>query len=321
MLNWMNPADTERGGFPVNVRGARRGIFRRKARAIGARENLLREGRSMTTHPRTRPGRPLAVWLAAAGAALAGAAPAGAQAPAADARVFVTVNGGLQTLTGGFSENVAFPATAGEYGTVLSSAAAGEQARFESDYRFGNAPLLDVSGGMRVAPRIALGVGVSRFRTRERAGVSAWAPHPFFFGRDRSFSGDSPLLTRRETAVHLQALVVAPVGGSFTVTAFGGPTFFTAVEQQLVTDVNFAHEYPYDSASFLGVVTDRGAESTDTAFGFHVGADVVYWFTGNLGVGWLTRYSRATARVPSGGGEIDVRAGGLHAAGGLRVRF
>ena len=272
----------------------------------------------MTTHPRTRPGRPLAVWLAAAGAALAGAAPAGAQAPAADARVFVTVNGGLQTLTAGFSENVAFPATAGEYGTVLSSAAAGEQARFESDYRFGNAPLLDVSGGVRVAPRIALGVGVSRFRIRERAGVAAWAPHPFFFGRDRSFSGNSTPLARRETAVHLQALVVAPAGGSFTVTAFGGPTFFTTVEQQIVTDVNFTHDYPYDEAGFSSAVTKRNSAA---AFGFHVGADVVYWFTGNLGVGWLARYSRATARIPSGGGEIDVRAGGLHAAGGLRVRF
>lgn len=265
-----------------------------------------------------RPRRSRFVWLAAAAATLAGAAPAGAQAPAADARVFVTANGGLQTLIGGFSADVAFPAAAGEYETVLSSAAAGEPARFESDYRFGNAPLLDVSGGVRVARRFALGVGVSRFRTRARAGVSAWAPHPFFFGRDRSFSGDSPPLRRRETAVHLQALVVAPVGRSFTVTAFGGPTFFIAVEQQLVTDVNFSHAYPYDSASFLGVVTDTGAEA---AVGFHVGADVVYWFTGNLGVGWLARYSRATARIPSGGGEIDVRAGGLHAAGGLRVRF
>lgn len=277
----------------------------------------------MTTHARTRPRLPLLVRLAAAGAALAGAAPAGAQAPAADARAFVAVNGGLQTLNPGFSENVAFPATAGEYGNVLSSAAAGEPARFESDYRFGNAPLLlDVSGGVRVAPHFALGAGVSRFRTRERAGVSAWAPHPFFFDRDRSFSGDSLPLIRRETAVHLQALVVAPIGGSFTVTAFGGPTFFTAVEQQLVTDVNFTHAYPYDSAAFSSAVTNTGAESAGAAVGFHAGADVAWWFTGNLGVGWLARYSRATARIPSaGGGEIAIEAGGLHAAGGLRVRF
>ena len=282
---------------------------------------LRRENPLPKTPKDARPRRPPFVWLAAAAATLAGAAPAGAQADAADARVFVTANGGLQTLTGGFSEDVAFPAAAGEYETVLSSAAAGEPARFESDYRFGNAPLFDVSGGVRVARHFALGVGVSRFRTRARAGVSAWAPHPFFFGRDRSFSGDSPPLRRRETAVHLQALAVAPVGRSFTVTAFGGPTFFTAVKQQLVTDVNFSHAYPYDSASFLGVVTDRGAEAAGAAVGFHVGADVAYWFTGHLGVGWLARYSRATARVPSGGGEIDVRAGGLHAAGGLRVRF
>ncbi len=273
------------------------------------------------THAHTRPYMPLVVWLAAAGATLAGAAPTHAQAPVGDARVFITVNGGLQTLTRSFSEDIVFMESGGEYPTeqgVISDAAAQEQARFESDYRFENAPLFDVSGGVRVAPYFALGIGVSRFMIEETASVSAQVPHPIFFGRDRSISGASPPLTREERAIHLQALVVLPVTRSFTVTGFGGPTFFE-VKQQLVTDVNFTHAYPYDTAEFSSAVTSQ--ESSDAA-GFNVGVDVAFYFSGNVGVGWLTRYSRAMVELPSASGEtLDVEAGGLHTAVGLRLRF
>ena len=273
------------------------------------------------THAHTRPYMPLVVWLAAAGATLAGAAPTHAQAPVGDARVFITVNGGLQTLTRSFSEDIVFMESGGEYPTeqgVISDAAAQEQARFESDYRFENAPLFDVSGGVRVAPYFALGIGVSRFMIEETASVSAQVPHPIFFGRDRSISGASPPLTREERAIHLQALVVLPVTRSFTVTGFGGPTFFE-VKQQLVTDVNFTHAYPYDTAEFSSAVTSQ--ESSDAA-GFNVGVDVAFYFSGNVGIGWLTRYSRAMVEVPSASGEtLDIEAGGLHTAVGLRLRF
>ena len=272
----------------------------------------------MNAQAHERPYLPLVVWLAAAGATLGGAAPAHAQGDADHARVFVTLNGGLQTQTRGFSEDISFPETGGAYREVVSGAAAQEQARFESDYRFANPALLDVSGAVRVAPYFALGVGMSRFMIEEPASVSAQVPHPIFFNRDRSISGASPPLARRETAVHLQALVVVPVTRSFTVTGFGGPTLFE-VEQPLVTDVNFTHAYPYDTAAFSSAVTSP--HSADTV-GFNVGADVAFYFTDNVGVGWLTRYSRAMAELPSAGGEtLDIEVGGLHTAVGLRVRF
>ena len=275
----------------------------------------------MNTYARTRPNLPLAVWLAAAGAMLAGAAPAVAQAPAGDARVFITVNGGLQTMTSGFSENVVFLESGGEYPTergVISDAAAREQARFESDYRFENGTLFDVSGGVRVASYFGVGLGVSRFNIEETASVSAQVPHPIHFERDRTISGASPPLDREESAVHLQALVVLPVNRSLTVTGFGGPSFFN-VKQQLVTDVNFTHAYPYGMAAFSSAVVDRESGST---VGFNVGADVAFYFTGNVGVGWLTRYSRGTLELPSAGDDtLDIETGGLHTAVGLRLRF
>ena len=275
----------------------------------------------MTTHAPARAPMGPASLLAAVLAALTGASPALAQDPTGDARAFITINGGLQAMTSGFSENIVFRDSGNLYPTdegVISDAAAREQARFESGYRFENAPLLDVSGGVRVASYFGIGIGVSRFNIEETASVSAQVPHPFFLRRDRSISGDSPPLSRRETAIHLQGLVIVPATSSFTVTAFGGPTLFN-VEQQLVTDVNFTHAYPYDTASFSSAVVGRESNS---AVGFNVGADVAYYFTGNVGIGWLTRYSRAAVELPSASGErVEIDAGGLHTAVGLRLRF
>ena len=47
-----------------------------------------------------------------------------------------------------------------------------------------------------------------------------------------------------------------------------------------------------------------------------------YYFTNHVGIGWFTRYSRATLELPSAGnGTLDIKPGGLHTAGGLRLRF
>ena len=175
-----------------------------------------------------------------------------------------------------------------------------------------------MSGGVRISPYFALGAGISWFNTEETASVSAQLPHPLYFNRNRSISGVSSPLTRSEMAVHLQAHVVVPATNSLTVMGFAGPTFFN-VEQQLVTDVNFVHTYPFDTATFSSAVASRKSAS---AIGFNVGADVTYYFTDHVGIGWFTRYSRATLKLPSAGnGTLDIKPGGLHAAGGLRLRF
>ncbi|MCE2541147.1 MAG: outer membrane beta-barrel protein [Acidobacteria bacterium] len=272
----------------------------------------------MTMHAPSRAAMRPASWLAAALVALTGAAPALAQAPTENARAFITINGGMQALTTGFSEQVVFQESGGVYREVLSGAAAHEEARFESDYRFETGTLYDVSGGVRIWSYLGVGVGVSRFEIEETASVSAQVPHPIFFNRDRSISGASPPLARSERAVHLQALVAVPASRSFTVTVFGGPTFFD-VQQQLVTDVNFTHAYPYDMATFSSAAIDRESGST---VGFNVGADVAYYFTGNVGIGWLTRYSRGMLELPSVSDDtLDIETGGLHTAVGLRLRF
>ena len=246
---------------------------------------------------------------------LLNSASAGAQP---EIRTFVSINGGLQALTGNFSQDVVFGPSGNVYREVLSGAAAREQARFESSYRFRAGVLFDVSGGVHVGRHLGFGIGVSRFGRSDPVPVSAQAPHPLHFNRHRSIAGMSSPLARSETAIHLQARVMAPATDSVTVTVFGGPTVFN-VKQQLVADVRFSHEYPYDAVRFSGAVHTREAGSSA---GFNLGADVAYYLHSNVGLGLLVRYSRAALELHSADdAALDVRAGGLHAAGGLRLRF
>ena len=104
--------------------------------------------------------------------------------------------------------------------------------------------------------------------------------------------GDVKLLSdpglRQETALHFQALAMLPAWRSVSVTLFGGPTWFN--------------------------VKQFRARGSNNALGFNFGADVSYYFSDTVGVGWLIRKSGARVSEP-------VRAGGLHVAGGLRLRF
>ena len=91
------------------------------------------------------------------------------------------------------------------------------------------------------------------------------------------------------------------------------------MKQGLVTDVRFTQSYPYETAAFAATST---GQQTGSKLGFNVGADVAYYFSNYVGVGWLMRYSAATIGLLSAGdGTVSVRVGGLHAAGGLRLRF
>lgn len=232
-------------------------------------------------------------------------------------RGYVAVNGGLQVLPSEFTDRASFAGPRPVYTEMVSGAATGEASGFNGAYSIESGPVVDFSGGARLWRNLGFGVSVSLYRKDADASVTANLPHPFFLGSARTISGNS-LLYHEERAIHLHALVAVPVNPAFTVTVFGGPTVFT-VWQDLVTDVRFTHSYPYDDAAFAGVVTQEQSQST---VGFHAGVDVAYYFTGAVGVGWLTRFSTATIDLPSAGDRpVSVTTGGFHAAGGLRLRF
>lgn len=242
--------------------------------------------------------------LALALAVFASAAPALAQTPVPE-RGFITVNGGYQLTSRDFADAGSFPQNA-------------EQARFSTIYTVKNGPVFDVAGGMAIWQRLGLGVGIAQFSRATAGALTGSVPHPFFFSRDRSVSGAVTGLTREELAVHLQATVIAPIGTRARVMLFGGPSFFQ-VTQDVVRDFSWTETYPYDIAAFSAAGTTRAKASK---LGFHAGADVAVFFTRQLGLGVTVQMAGTTVKMPAAsGGEQDIKAGGITAGGGLRLRF
>ena len=248
---------------------------------------------------------PAACTILVIGALAGTARPVAAQA--SDARGFITINGGLQTASADFSDNIAF-------GHPLFGP---EEGNFDTRYRTGGDTLVDVSGGVRVWRRLAVGVGVSQFSHENDAGITGRIPHPFRFDRLRQISGTETGLTRQEMAVHIQALWVIPAGRAVEIALFGGPTFFN-VTQDLVTGVTFDQTYPYNDATFAGASQQPQSAST---IGFHAGADGAVYFSNWVGVGGMVRFSRGSVDLDSQGGGVAIDTGGVQTSGGLRLRF
>jgi hypothetical protein len=260
----------------------------------------------------------VATLLATPAAAQVRTTPAPAT-PAPVPRGFVNINGGYQVSSNDFGDTSTFRLNA-------------EDGRLDTDYTVQSGPTIDVAGGATVwrqTPppgsgagaagwQIAAGVGVTRFSRSTPLAIDASVPHPFFFNRQRSVAGEIGGLERSELAVHVQGRAVVPMRGPVQVMIFGGPSFFR-VDQDLVSEVSYAEEYPYDTAGLGQTVSTRASEST---IGYNVGADVAYFFSRQLGVGGTIQAAGATVRLPApGGGTVDAKAGGLQAGGGLRVRF
>ena len=220
-------------------------------------------------------------------------------------RGFVSVNGGYQASSTDFRDSIAVTEFA-------------EQGTIDSAYAVDKGPQLDISGGARVWRMLGVGAAVTRFTKSGAASVTGRIPHPFFFNQLRSVEGEASGLKHEELAIHLQAMAFVPVGERFSVALFAGPSFFN-VKQGLVQRIQFAQQYPYDTATFSGADTQTPSES---AIGFNAGADVGYFFARNVGVGGVIRFSRASVDFASGGGEaLTVDAGGAQMGAGLRLRF
>lgn len=236
---------------------------------------------------------------------MAGTASALAQSSALTDRAYISVNGGLKASPSDFT-GTTHPIAFVEAGTV------------DTSYHVKSAPEFDVAGGVRVWRNLAIGAGVSRFSKKDPAEVQAQVPHPFFFGRSRSVSGDVDGLRRVETALHVQASWTLPVFDRWQLAIYGGPSVFK-VEQDLIENVTVNQTYPFDTATFASAVSNKQKHS---GVGVNIGADVARMLSRHVGVGAAVSFSRAHVDLPSAGGTtLQVDAGGAHVGGGLRLRF
>jgi hypothetical protein len=214
-------------------------------------------------------------------------------------RVIVSINASYLTASQTFDDRRTFDLNA-------------ETASFSSDYAVEPSVGVDAGVFVRVWKGLAAGVAFTSYSDSRDIEIEASLPHPLKFNSARSITGTATG-DHEETAAHLQIAYIVPVGKKMTVVAFGGPSFFT-VKQSVVTAVQFRDEYPYDEATFTGATV---ATEEEQKTGFNVGADVAYYFTRNVGVGGIVRFSSASTTFSLG----DVDAGGALVGGGVRLKF
>ena len=241
------------------------------------------------------------VTVVAVFAAALAATPARAQSAAWTDRGYVNVSGWYQAASASFTD-IARPVTFVEPAVVSTT------------YAVRATPGFDLGAGVRVWRNLAIGVDVSRFSKSGAGSVAAQVPHPFYFNRARAVSGDASGLTRAETAIHAQAMWIAPLKPRWQLAVFGGPSWFM-VKQDLVSDVTVTQTYPFDTAEFAGVASARRSASHA---GFNAGGDLEYMLRPRVGLGIGGVFSRASVPL---GDAVTVDAGGAHVGGGVRFRF
>ena len=220
-------------------------------------------------------------------------------------RGYVEVNLGLQATSTAF-DITTHPVTFVEPSTV------------QANYSVKGAREFDVGGGVRVAHQLAVGGSFSRFAKAGDVSVDARVPHPFFFNRARTVTGNASDLSRREIGLHGKISWMATMRGGWELSVSGGPSFFK-VDQDLIEDITINETYPFDTATFGSAVAKRHSSS---ALGFNAGADVTKLFTPHMGVGASVVVSRAKVKFDTFSDPTRTfDAGGTRVGGGLRFRF
>jgi hypothetical protein len=107
--------------------------------------------------------------------------------------------------------------------------------------------------------------------------------------------------------------------GRVELAVFGG-VCLVRVESDLVENVEYDEQYPYDEVSFRRAVIGR--VKSDAALGWSVGATVSHTLGARVRLAVETRYSQAQVELGLPDGEpAPVDAGGLKLIAALRVGF
>jgi hypothetical protein len=230
--------------------------------------------------------------------------PPPATAPASSAgRLHVSVDVGSQAKSSSFNDAFDVPLyLETEHVTVDYPDAGGLFVSFAARYRLWK--------------QMTAGVGVSTFSHSGDATVNARLPHPFFDNQFRTIDGTSSV-KRQEIAVYPTVGWLIPFSSSVQLALNAGPSVMS-VKQQFVTNVNFSETYPYDTALFTSADVK---ESSRTAVGVYVGADVSWMFSKHVGAGGVVQFTRATVKEKVGDRTVSIDAGGAQAGGGLRLVF
>jgi hypothetical protein len=219
-------------------------------------------------------------------------------------RVRVLVNGLYNPTDIGFSDTSTFPLFL-EEGRSTRSYDGGKGFVFEAGAMVGILKGLGAMGSLEI------------YQSDFDGQFEESLPHPLYFDRPRTVSGDITGLEYKEKAVHVDAVYTRNFPG-FTVDVFGGPTFFLT-NTDVLDRVTTTSEYPFDEAT---VRSTSSRTLDDNPIGFNAGGAFTWRLTEVVGIAFQTRYSHAAIGLAGEGGEeIDLDAGGFRVGGGIRLSF
>ena len=219
----------------------------------------------------------------------------------------------MQALNNNFHEAVAYP----------DALRRSENITFDAEYEPTRGVALGAGAGVRLMRNLGAGVVGTWFRRAGAASFDLAVPNSIVANRPLTLTGDVPDLNRQEIGIHVQALYALPIGRRTRVIMSGGPSLFR-VEQDVVTSIEFDRVPGFTGLEFHEAIV---TPLEKTAIGFNVGADITWELWRWLGVGSLTRYTRAAVAFDPGHGaaglsrRIELHVGGLEIGGGVRVRF
>lgn len=177
---------------------------------------------------------------------------------------------------------------------------------------------LDVSAGFALWRSFGIKLGLSTYQATTPGSFQAQIPHPFFFNRPRSVSGQASALQRRETALDLHVAGIFAPSRRVTVMVGAGPTFFS-IKQDFVTDFTYGESYPYDTATFRSVSTKA---ETESRMGFGAGATVGVFLTKVVGIAAAAQFAATEIQFPAAGDTpTDLKLGGFRGIVGFAARF
>lgn len=204
------------------------------------------------------------------------------------------------------------------------------EGEFET-YRVGyNSPTggsFDFGGGFMFTPVLGFGVQFTGTAHQGTADLSIRIPHPFFFNAhatDDAFTDEK--LERVEGAVNLSLVAAVPsANNNVSFRVYGGPTYFR-LEADAVNNIRYFHQFGiFTSVNSVEITAWDSEKVEETVWGFHVGADLRYFFSRHFGIGGFARVSRGTVTFSpeefAVDENLDVKVGGFQAGGGLRIRF
>jgi hypothetical protein len=250
------------------------------------------------------PNRPIFRLAAAIILATVCAGPAAAQSHS-QPRVEISANVGAQTGASKFTETDAIPSNGGETETITVEHGVKTTLGFNA------------GGAVRVASQFWVGVQYAMADMKPGASITAVVPHPILFNAPRTVEGSIDDVAHNERNVHVDLMYALPLH-ALDVKIMAGPTFFN-VKQDFVSSVTVNETYPFDTATFASATTKQLSNS---AVGFNAGVDISYPLSAPIGIGGLIRYSTADVKFDDPNtGHHTVKAGGLEATAGVRLRF